>query len=207
MKLYEEGIPVSIDYAGTRYYGVTLPPVDNTSRIYYKSESGRLCYFPDSWEKDASVRQNGKAFEYVKLHAKIIDIEASSAILGQKQRKEEFKGSVLPVVAFETNPELNLNILTLRTSRIDGVYIKMLYKDLRFVYPIIYSNHIASTVTFKGEKVICIKGDDAKTYSPGEEFTVTSIVRSGHNSDYDVIVARNLKKEIAGYAKHFKIKK
>lgn len=207
MKLYEEGMPVSIDYGGTRYYGITLPPVDGSTRIYYRGDSGKLYYFPEEWREEASVRKNSKAYEYVKLHAKIIEIESSASILGQQQRKEEHKGSVLRVVMYERNADNNFDILTLRSSRNDGVYIKMLIKDLRFIYPVISIDRAIKVCFEKNDKIICIKTDSAKTYNPGEAYKVVTIVRSGHDSDFDVLVAENNTKSIAGYAKHFKRKK
>jgi len=206
----KEGLPFICGSTGV--YGIVIG-YDDTDAMHYYCKKGKL-YTKSLLQDTSKIMLEHAALNGSGLCAKIIATETSSALYGNKQRKEDLAGAVLPVIHCERTPKGQSGyVVTLQTYRTDGATLAMDYDDLMFVYPTLADYENPNTLIKSGSNVVAIKLDECSKLKKNLTYTVIRIEASDTSKQLDLFhlktfdaVGQKESPTYFSYRKNFKIK-
>jgi hypothetical protein len=201
--------PILID---GKNFGIALD-FDKESDIvtyYTTSETNANVFIRKTTSKKSCIFSN-KSLSYIPLYAQIVKIDDSSEIFGMRQRLEDLKLSVLPVISVKTlkhiiNNKEQSSSYILITDRRDGATIEVLDTDLIFHYPTIHMDFYEKDDIILNSSVIAIKNSKSPNIKIGDEFIVINIEYNEVNASLDIIYIENNTISTSIHRKNLKLK-
>lgn len=178
---------------------------DTITYVYKDLEDNE--YYTNTIPKEAIPDSNSDVFKTFSLHAELIELDISIDIFGGRQRKEDMLGSVLQVTHYKRVSPLQYGV-TLRSERRDGVSIKMISEELKFIFPTILTyKKVNKQLPSTEDIVIAIKDSSFNMFNKGDEFTVTKVSKHEFMESLNLLHLKSKKSEFVAYLKYFKLKK
>lgn len=164
-------------------------------------------YYINTLPKEEIPENDSKVFKTFSLHAELIELDISVEIFGGRQRKEDMLGSVLRVTHYKKISQSQYGV-TLRSDRRDGISIKMVPDEVKFIFPtILTSRKVNKQLPSTEDLVVAIKDSSFNMFNKGDEFIITKVSKHEFMESLNLLHLKSKKSEFVAYSKYFKLKK